>query len=263
MSNPAHIVTGAVGEHVSKIQQALLQLDGTLIESSEVATKRFGPSTARAVLAFKSKRSIVNRSYQSTADNIVGIMTMAALDHEMTRRIDPVVTIGSLGVNSAPRVVGPIQPFAPSGIGGGAAGPVMTTLLRSVVRGNPYVPFGALTTDAMPDSIPPSKTYAVQVTIEPPLDTTSQFIELSVINTGGGNGTATVAQRGSHARRWSRSPVGRRPILGVAANCRFRRSWTAVPLKRHRQASASAPTRLTWKQLSAGISTATLLSDSS
>src|SRR5262249_23232676 len=35
------------------------------------------------VLAYKQKRNIVNRSYQTQADNIVGKMTMAALDLEM------------------------------------------------------------------------------------------------------------------------------------------------------------------------------------
>jgi hypothetical protein len=35
------------------------------------------------VLGFKQRRDIVNRSYQSQADAIVGKMTMAALDSEM------------------------------------------------------------------------------------------------------------------------------------------------------------------------------------
>src|SRR5262249_41293895 len=39
--------------------------------------------TAAAVLAYKRKRNIVNRTYQAQADNIVGKMTMAALDREM------------------------------------------------------------------------------------------------------------------------------------------------------------------------------------
>ena len=34
-------------------------------------------------LSFKKKRDIVNRSYQTRADNIVGVMTMATLDKEM------------------------------------------------------------------------------------------------------------------------------------------------------------------------------------
>jgi hypothetical protein len=43
----------------------------------------YGPKTAAAVLAYKEKRGIINRDYQSKADNIVGIMTMASLDKEM------------------------------------------------------------------------------------------------------------------------------------------------------------------------------------
>lgn len=85
VSNPAHILPGSVGEHVSKIQQALIQLDGATISDDEIATGSYGPSTADAVLSYKQKRDIVNRSYETQADNIVGIMTMAALDREMTQ----------------------------------------------------------------------------------------------------------------------------------------------------------------------------------
>jgi peptidoglycan hydrolase-like protein with peptidoglycan-binding domain len=85
-SNPDHIQPGAVGEHVAKIQQALMALDGAVIDSGEVVAKRYGPSTASAVLSFKKKRNIINRSYQTQADNIVGIMTIAALDKEMLQR---------------------------------------------------------------------------------------------------------------------------------------------------------------------------------
>ncbi len=79
-SNPAHILLGAVGRHVGKIQQALKLLDGDPIDPAELTAERYGPSTANAVLSFKKKRNIINRSYQTQADNIVGIMTMAALD---------------------------------------------------------------------------------------------------------------------------------------------------------------------------------------
>jgi peptidoglycan hydrolase-like protein with peptidoglycan-binding domain len=79
VSHPAHIMQGAIGEHVRKIQIALIQLDGATI----AADGKFGPATAAAVLAFKQKRDIINRSYQSQADNVVGKMTMAALDREM------------------------------------------------------------------------------------------------------------------------------------------------------------------------------------
>ena len=79
MSDTAHIVPGATGEHVRKIQLALIQLDGATIALDGI----YGPATAAAVLAYKQKRNIINRSYQTKADNIVGKMTMASLDQEM------------------------------------------------------------------------------------------------------------------------------------------------------------------------------------
>jgi peptidoglycan hydrolase-like protein with peptidoglycan-binding domain len=82
VSDPAHIVPGAMGEHVRKIQQALIQLEGAAIDPDGV----YGPATAAAVLAYKQKRNIVNRSYQTQADNIVGKMTIAALDKEMLKK---------------------------------------------------------------------------------------------------------------------------------------------------------------------------------
>ncbi len=85
-SDPAHIVLGTIGEHVSKIQQALMLLDGATIDSAELDAKRYGPSTANAVLSYKKQRNIINRSYQTQADNIVGKMTMAALDKEMLQK---------------------------------------------------------------------------------------------------------------------------------------------------------------------------------
>ena len=81
VSDPAHIVQGATGEHIRKIQLALIQLDGAAIDLDG----KFGPATARAVLAYKQKRNIINRSYQTKADDIVGIMTMAAPDQEMSQ----------------------------------------------------------------------------------------------------------------------------------------------------------------------------------
>src|SRR5262245_2177716 len=79
VSDPAHIVPGAKGEHVRKIQLALIQLDGATID----ADGQYGPATAAAVLAYKRKRNIVNRTYQTQADNIVGKMTIDRLDKEV------------------------------------------------------------------------------------------------------------------------------------------------------------------------------------
>jgi hypothetical protein len=78
-----HIVQGAIGPHVAKIQQALIFLDGASITSSELQRAAYGPSTANAVLAYKTKRSIINRAYQNAPDNIVGKLTIASLDREM------------------------------------------------------------------------------------------------------------------------------------------------------------------------------------
>jgi peptidoglycan hydrolase-like protein with peptidoglycan-binding domain len=52
----------------------------------QLRTGRYGKSTAAAVLAFKTKRKIINYSYETQVDNIVGKMTIAALDNEMVLR---------------------------------------------------------------------------------------------------------------------------------------------------------------------------------
>jgi peptidoglycan hydrolase-like protein with peptidoglycan-binding domain len=79
VSHAEHITPGSTGEHVRKIQYAVARLDGVPLDQDGT----YGPETAAAVLAYKTKRNIVNRSYQSKADDIVGVMTMAALDQEM------------------------------------------------------------------------------------------------------------------------------------------------------------------------------------
>jgi hypothetical protein len=89
VSDPAHILPGAVGGHVAKIQQVLIELDGAVIDPGELHDARYGPSTANAVLAYKQKRNIINRSYQTRPDNIVGKMTIASMDQEMRQREGP------------------------------------------------------------------------------------------------------------------------------------------------------------------------------
>jgi hypothetical protein len=79
----AHILTGAVGEHVAKIQRAIVLMDNAKIDVEELNDMRYGPSTANAVLNYKKKRRIINPAYQTQADNIVGKMTITALDAEM------------------------------------------------------------------------------------------------------------------------------------------------------------------------------------
>jgi peptidoglycan hydrolase-like protein with peptidoglycan-binding domain len=79
-SDLAHIASGQRGEHVRKIQAALNLLDNAGLVLDGI----YGTKTANAVLEFKRKRGIVNRNVQTTADNIVGRMTMAALDRELS-----------------------------------------------------------------------------------------------------------------------------------------------------------------------------------
>ena len=80
----AHITLGTHGEHVSKIHTALLILDGVSVAVAELRSKTYGQSTAAAVLRYKTRRNIINHTYQSTADNIVGKMTIAAMDAEVS-----------------------------------------------------------------------------------------------------------------------------------------------------------------------------------
>ena len=86
VSDPAHIMLGASGQHVHKIQMALVLLDGVAISADEVQRTFYGTSTADAVLGYKRKRNIINPAYQTQADNIVGKMTMARLDREILKR---------------------------------------------------------------------------------------------------------------------------------------------------------------------------------
>jgi hypothetical protein len=79
----AHITQGAAGDYVAKIQKALSILDDAKIDSNELSSRAYGPSTATVVLAYKKQRKIINQSYQTQADNIVGKMTIAAMDKEI------------------------------------------------------------------------------------------------------------------------------------------------------------------------------------
>ena len=84
-SHPAHIAIGARGPHVVKIQQALNEI----LALSLVLDGIYGQGTAAAVLQYKRRRNVVNTTYQTDADNIVGIMTMAALDADILAREKP------------------------------------------------------------------------------------------------------------------------------------------------------------------------------
>lgn len=79
----AHLTKGVRGEAVARVQKALIALDQAKITDGELKDKTYGTSTARAVLAYKSNRNIINTDYQKSADDVVGKMTISRLDEEM------------------------------------------------------------------------------------------------------------------------------------------------------------------------------------
>lgn len=83
ISDPAHVVFGQRGRHVRLIQTALVYIEDPPIDQAEIDAERYGRTTAQAVLAYKKARDIINQTYQEMADDIVGKMTIKALDDEM------------------------------------------------------------------------------------------------------------------------------------------------------------------------------------
>ena len=94
VNDPDHIgestfpIADRKGPHIKLIQQALnnwaLGAGGdpkVVIKGSEIADQRFGPDTANAVIAFKTKLDIKN--YQNKIDPIVGKNTIRWLDDYM------------------------------------------------------------------------------------------------------------------------------------------------------------------------------------
>ncbi|MET0348244.1 MAG: peptidoglycan-binding protein [Rhizobacter sp.] len=144
LSDPAHITQGHRGDHVAKIQQALNQLSGARLTADGV----YGQATAAAVLSYKQRRGIVNRSYQASADNIVGKMTVLTLDREMaTLEIRPsgLRALDPPPLSTRPSVSGPILAFAFSdaGIVGapGAGTPArLTDLVAAPVNAQVVIP---------------------------------------------------------------------------------------------------------------------------
>jgi hypothetical protein len=96
VNDRAHVTRGAQGDHVSKIQAVVTFLDRSTISEAEIKSKAYGSSTAAAVLAYKQKRQIINFTYQRQADDIVGKVTIKALDDElMSRQADHLVGGGT------------------------------------------------------------------------------------------------------------------------------------------------------------------------
>jgi peptidoglycan hydrolase-like protein with peptidoglycan-binding domain len=83
VADAAHLTPGAVGTHVQLVQRALCYLGEKGITGQEYRSGTYGPTTAAAVLRYKQKRGIINRAYQTKADNIVGKMTIRRLDDEL------------------------------------------------------------------------------------------------------------------------------------------------------------------------------------
>jgi len=61
-------------------------LDDAVIAPGEQQQVVYGRTTANAVLAYKTKRKIINFRYQTKPDDVVGRMTIQALDTEMRAR---------------------------------------------------------------------------------------------------------------------------------------------------------------------------------
>jgi hypothetical protein len=83
VNDAAHLTIGVQGEHVAKVQAGIIYLDGLQIDDGELRAKSYGKSTAAAVLQFKTVRKIINHAYQQSPDNIVGKMTIKAIDDEL------------------------------------------------------------------------------------------------------------------------------------------------------------------------------------
>ena len=86
VDDKAHLTPGTTGDFVVLVQQALRSVDDAAIAPTEIAAGSYGTTTAAAVLDYKTTRKIINASYQTKPDNIVGKMTIRALDDEMRAR---------------------------------------------------------------------------------------------------------------------------------------------------------------------------------
>src|SRR5436309_673678 len=88
-TNPsAHLLVGTrPGPHILKIQLALERLrpTGPAISAAEKSAMSYGPTTANAVLNYKKTHvpPIINFSYQRAPDEIVGQMTIKAMDDDL------------------------------------------------------------------------------------------------------------------------------------------------------------------------------------
>jgi hypothetical protein len=84
----AHLLQGSrPGPHILKIQLALERLrpTGPTIDPEEKRTQTYGPTTAKAVRNYKETHvpKIINFAYQHDVDEIVGQMTIKAMDADL------------------------------------------------------------------------------------------------------------------------------------------------------------------------------------
>jgi hypothetical protein len=101
VSDSAHVMPGDRGDHVAKIQSALVRLRVLKAADARLEAGFFGTRTAAAIFSYKQSLKIINRSYQNKADNIVGKMTIASLDRAVF------VLDGGTGAPRRPQRVGP------------------------------------------------------------------------------------------------------------------------------------------------------------
>ena len=93
------------GDYVSRIQAALFLIVPDVNLGDELGAEEYGPLTADAVFQFKDSRTpkILNAAlHQVVPDNIVGKLTIAALDEEMLKRQGPKPAGPKLTVTAVP-----------------------------------------------------------------------------------------------------------------------------------------------------------------
>jgi peptidoglycan hydrolase-like protein with peptidoglycan-binding domain len=105
INDAAHVTLGTSGTHVMLIQRALVLLGDHSIPTAEYVAGVYGPRTAAAVLNYKRGRRIINFSYQDQADNIVGKMTIAALDRDVAAKENLSTLADSLGEDMGQTVI--------------------------------------------------------------------------------------------------------------------------------------------------------------
>ncbi len=178
-SHSAHVVPGDRGDHVARIQSALVRLRVLKPADARVEAGYFGTRTA-AVLFYKQSLKIINRRYQTKADNIVGKMTIASLDRAVF------VLDGSGGVPRRPQRVGP-HPKSPKVIApsAGAAKPSVpsgSAKVPSPIQSSPVKPSpGKTANPAKPagsTSAPPAPSSAAGVFVPPLSDLPADIQEV-------------------------------------------------------------------------------------